>query len=79
MKRTTISLPDDLALAVEREARRRRVSVSEVARQAIAEHVGLTTERRPLPFAALGRSGQRNVARDVEEILAREWTPDRDR
>jgi len=82
MKRTTISLPDDLASAVEREARRRRVSVSEVARRALAEHLGMNGgERRPLPFAALGRSGQRNVARDAEEILAREWAEhiDRDR
>lgn len=82
MKRTTISLPDDLASAVEREARRRRISVAEVARQALAEHLGINGGgRRPLPFAALGRSGQRNVARDAEQILAREWAEhiDRDR
>ena len=79
MKRTPISLPDDLAVAVEREARRRRVSVSEVARQAIAEHLGMDGKRRPLRFAALGRSGYHDTAERIEEILAQEWTPDRDR
>lgn len=80
MKRTTISLPDDLAVATEREARRRRVSVSEVARQALAEHLGLNdVARRPLPFAALGRSGRRDTAERLEDLLAQEWTPDRDR
>lgn len=80
MKRTTISLPDDLALAAEREARRRRVSVSELARQALAEHLGLNgAVRRPLPFAALGRSGRRDTAERLEELLGEEWTPDRDR
>lgn len=80
MKRTTISLPEDLAIAAEREARRRRVSVSEVARQALAEHLGMNgAERRPLPFAALGRSGHRDTAERLDELLAQEWTPDRDR
>jgi Arc/MetJ-type ribon-helix-helix transcriptional regulator len=79
MKRTTVSLPDDLAAAVEREARRRRVSVSAVARRALAEHLGMDGERRRISFAAIGHSGQRATARDAEEILAREWARDRDR
>jgi Arc/MetJ-type ribon-helix-helix transcriptional regulator len=82
MKRITISLPDELATAVEREARRRRVSVSAVARRALAERLGAVDgARRRLPFVALGRSGERNVARDAEEVLAREWAGhiDRDR
>jgi Arc/MetJ-type ribon-helix-helix transcriptional regulator len=81
MKRTTISLPDDLATAVQREARRRRVSVSEVARQALSEHLGLDGTKRRLPFVALGRSGFHDTADRIEEILAREWADhiDRDR
>jgi predicted transcriptional regulator len=80
MKRTTISLPDELARAAEREARRRDISLSEVARQALAEHLGMTgSERRPLPFAALGRSGEPDLADRIEEVLAEEWAPDRDR
>lgn len=77
MRRTTISLPDDLAAAVEREARREGTSVSQVAREALEARLG-RRERR-LPFAALGRSGHRNTARDFEEILDAEWGVDRDR
>ncbi len=74
MKRTTISLPDDLAQALEREARRRSTSVSEVTRDALTKHFGLIPgEPRELLFAALGRSGQTRTGRDMEELLEREW------
>jgi hypothetical protein len=74
MKRTTISLPDELAAALERAARRREVSVSEVARSALASHLGLEPGApREVPFAAVGRSGGGTTARDVERELAREW------
>ncbi|MGH2845667.1 MAG: ribbon-helix-helix protein, CopG family [Thermoleophilaceae bacterium] len=74
MKRTTISLPEDLAKALERESRRRNRSASEIARDALASHLGLVPgERRDLPFAALGRSGHRTTAQDMEELLEREW------
>jgi Arc/MetJ-type ribon-helix-helix transcriptional regulator len=80
MRRTTISLPDDLAQAVEREAGRRRTSVSEIVRTALTAHLHLDQPRR-LPFESLGSSGHRHTARDIEEILAREWADaiDRDR
>jgi Arc/MetJ-type ribon-helix-helix transcriptional regulator len=74
MKRTTITLPEELAGALEREARRRRVSVSQVTREALAAQLGLAGEPRSLPFAALGASGHRTTARDLEDILAAEWT-----
>ena len=73
MKRTTLSIPDELASAVEREARRRALSVSEVTREALAAHLGLTGGRRALPFANLGHSGTRHTARRAEEVLAKEW------
>lgn len=80
MKRTTISLPDDLAAALDREARRRRVPVSQVAREALEVSLSRPTSgRRELPFAALGRSGHHSTARDLEQILDAEWTDDRDR
>ena len=41
MKRTTVSLPDELASAVAREAERRRTSVSEVTREALLAHLGI--------------------------------------
>jgi Arc/MetJ-type ribon-helix-helix transcriptional regulator len=74
MKRTTISLPDDLALALDREVRRRHTSASEVTREALAQHLGLTAEGpRKLPFAALGHSGRQTTGRDMEELLEQEW------
>ena len=80
MKRTTLSLPDDLAQALTREAKRRSTSASAVARDAIAEHLHLVPgNARPLPFAALGRSGYKTTARDMEQLLEREWNDARDR
>ena len=80
MKRITVSLDNELVTALEREARRRRVSLSEVTRRSLSAHLGLDgSERRELPFAALGNSGTRHTARDFEQILADEWARDRDR
>jgi Arc/MetJ-type ribon-helix-helix transcriptional regulator len=80
MRRTTITIPEDIARAVDREAHRRRTSVSQVVRDALAAHLSLAGDGpRHLPFAALGKSGHRTTARDFEEILEAEWTRDRDR
>jgi len=80
MKRTTISLPDNLAAALNREARRRRVPVSQIAREAIEARLGRSARGgRRLPFVGLGRSGYRTTARDVDKILEAEWTVDRHR
>lgn len=73
MKRITVSIPDEIAEAVEREARRRRVPVSEIAREAFAARVNLGAQNRGLSFANLGRSGRTDTARRIEEILADEW------
>lgn len=74
MKRTTISLPDDLELALRREARRQDASASQVTREALQRHLGLEPGHpRELPFAAVGRSGQASTARDMERLLEREW------
>jgi metal-responsive CopG/Arc/MetJ family transcriptional regulator len=72
MKRTTVSLPDELAQDVEREAQRRRVSVSQVTREALSQHFHTSRTKR-LPFVGIGHSGKRDTARRAEEILAREW------
>jgi metal-responsive CopG/Arc/MetJ family transcriptional regulator len=77
MKRTTISLPDDLAQSLHREARRRDVSASEVTREALQAHLGLQPgRRRKLSFAALGHSGHASTARHMEELLEHEWNDD---
>jgi Arc/MetJ-type ribon-helix-helix transcriptional regulator len=75
MKRTTVSLPDDLASAVEREARRRDTSTSEVVRVALIAHLGRKPGRRELPFANLGNSKDPDGSNRVDEILAKEWLP----
>jgi Arc/MetJ-type ribon-helix-helix transcriptional regulator len=78
MKRTTVSLPDDLAATLVREAHRRNVSASEITRDALAQHLGFAGDQpRDLPFATVGRSGHRSsTARDMEELIAREWDED---
>jgi hypothetical protein len=80
MKRTTISLPDDLAAAMEREARRRHVSISEVARECLAARFQPSSEgRRKLPFIGIARGGDTDTSERIEEILAEEWGRDCDR
>lgn len=70
MKRTTVKLPDELDLRLRHEARRRRTTISEVTRQAIAEHLG--GAERNLLAAAAGRSGRGDVSERIEEILREE-------
>lgn len=75
MRRTTISLPDELAAALEREARRRSMPASAIARDALTAYLGIggPDDQRELPFAALGRSGHSDTAREMEELLEQEW------
>lgn len=74
MKRTTLMLPDELALAIEREARRRSSSISKVTREALEERFNPPAgRRRKVPFANLGRSDQRHTARDIEDLLDEDW------
>lgn len=85
MHRITVSLPDEVAAAVQREARRSEKSVSAVTRDAICSHLHLVIEPnqvRSFGIVGIGESDPReggNVASRVDEILAEEWTPDRDR
>jgi Arc/MetJ-type ribon-helix-helix transcriptional regulator len=80
MKRTTVTLPIQLVDALERAARRGRISVSEVVRRMLSAQLGmLAGDERPLPFANLGHSGEGHVARDMERLLVEGWSPDRDR
>jgi len=81
MKRTTISLPDDLAAALEREARRRRIPVSQVAREAIEARLGLSDESpREIPFIGIAESRDSEwTAETSEEYLARFWADDIER
>jgi len=70
MTRTTLSLPDDLASALKREAHRRHTSVSAVAREALAERFGLSGAKREVPFAGIVSDGDPDhAAARMEESL----------
>jgi Arc/MetJ-type ribon-helix-helix transcriptional regulator len=80
MKRTTVTLPDELAELVDDEARRRRTSVSALVRRLISEGLTGTTERpREIPWAGVVDDPTAPPARDLERVLAREWPDDLDR
>ncbi|MBS1837435.1 MAG: ribbon-helix-helix protein, CopG family [Actinobacteria bacterium] len=72
MQRTTVKLPDELDARLRHEAARRGVTVSEVTREAIEEHLGAGRSRRKLLAAAVGASGRSDISERIEEILAAE-------
>ena len=71
MKRTTVKLPNDLDAKLRHEAARRGSTIADVTREAIEIHVGGVARRR-LIAAKAGRSGRRDTARRIEEIIRRE-------
>ncbi len=71
MKRTTVKLPDDVDARLRHEASRRGTTIAEITREAIEAHLG-TGGRRRLLAAKAGRSGRRNTARRIEDIIRRE-------
>jgi hypothetical protein len=77
MKRITISLPDDLEATVQREARRRRIPVSQVVRERLEAGRGAGQTVPRIAFAALGRSGHHDTARNIDAILDAEWASER--
>jgi len=72
MKRTTVKLPDDLDARLRHEAARRGTTISEIIREAIESHLGAKLPRRFLS-AKSGRSGHHDTARQIEDILRREF------
>jgi Arc/MetJ-type ribon-helix-helix transcriptional regulator len=80
MKRTTITLPDDLADLVDREARRRQTSFSEVVRLFIVQGLSGSKEKpRQIPWAGLFHDPDMIPAERMEEELAAHWADDIDR
>lgn len=70
MRRTTVKLPDDVDARLRHEAKRRRIPVSELTREAIEAHLG--GKERRLGAAGAGRSGRDDISERIEEILAAE-------
>lgn len=71
VRRTTVKLPDDLDARLRHEAERRGVTIADVTRTALEQHLG-AGGRRHLSAAAAGRSGHSDVSERIEEILASE-------
>jgi len=71
MKRTTVKLPDDLDARLRHEAARRQSTVAEITREAIEVHLG-SRARRKLIAAKAGRSGSRDTARRIKDIIRKE-------
>lgn len=74
MKRTTVVLPDELPTLLDLERKRRDTSEAEIIREALEAYLkGDSSQPKRLRFAALGRSGHHDTAREAESIIAREW------
>jgi len=77
MNRITISVTAEIEAALKRQAKREGCSVSEVAREALGNHLHLVVEpggRRRVGFAALGDSGLPGIADKIDEAIDKEWT-----
>ena len=72
MKRTTVKLSDEIDARLRHEAERRGITISELTREAIQNHLGA---QRTLGAAAAGHSGRRDISERIEEILANEVAP----
>jgi hypothetical protein len=70
MKRTTIMLPDDVDARLRLEARRRGVSVAQVARDAIERELPPQADGR-LSFFAVGEGSPRDASERVDEFVAK--------
>jgi predicted transcriptional regulator len=71
MKLTTVKLSDEIDARLRHEASRRGITIAEVTREAIEAHLGGGGRRRLIAEKA-GRSGRRDTARRIEEIIRRE-------
>jgi Arc/MetJ-type ribon-helix-helix transcriptional regulator len=74
MKRATITLPDDLADLVDREALRCQASFSEVVRQLIVRGLsGADEKSREIPWAGLFEDPKMVPAERMDGELAAHW------
>lgn len=69
MKRTTIMLPDELDARVRLEARRRGVSIADIAREAIEQHVLSAARTGGLAFFAIGKGEPADASERVDELV----------
>jgi hypothetical protein len=75
LKRATVTLPDDLAEAVEsyRQSQEAPPSLTTVVQTALRDYLrqrGFLTSRRPLRITPVGRSGRSDISREHDAYLA---------
>ena len=75
MKRATMTLPDDLAEAVEnyQQAQDAPPTLTTLVQAALREYLrerGFLRKHRPLKIEAVGRSGRRDVSQEHDAYLA---------
>ncbi len=79
MTRTTISLPDDLALLLRNEAKRRGRTVSDLVRTAlITALLGDREAPRQVPWAGIVDDPDMIQGTTIDEALSRSWAHDLD-
>jgi hypothetical protein len=64
-------LPEDVDARLRREARRRGVSIADVAREAIERHLPAPDESGKLGFFAVGEGEPSDVSERVDEFVGR--------
>lgn len=80
MRRTTVTLPDEIADLLDSEARRRRTTVSEVVRQLIVQGFSNAQERpRPIPWAGLFHDPAMIPGEQLDRELQEKWADEIDR
>jgi hypothetical protein len=68
MRRTTVKLPDELDARMRYEAARRGITIAALTREALEEHLGVTSRRRFLATGS-GHSGRHDISERMEEML----------
>ncbi len=70
MKRVTVFVNDETLNAIAAMARRRRITLVEITREALRAYVSRPRgKRRPLTLVGIGRSGRSDVAERAEKYL----------
>ena len=72
MKHISVVIPDELATLLDLERKRRGTSAAAIVREALEAYLRAGSDQpKRLRFAALGRSGHHDTAREAEAIVAR--------
>ena len=69
MKRTTVMFPDDVDARLRFEARRRRIPVAQVVREAVEQHLPAPEPGRSLAFFGVGKGGPEDASERVDELV----------